>query len=275
MLRRPAILVLVALACALASAAVYAAAVGTGWAARADADALGWFTARQGTRLDGLAGDVVRLLDPRAYALLAAALAALALARGRLRHAIAAVGVLAGAALASQLLKPLLAAPRSHDAPLGAHVAEASWPSSHATGAVALALCLVLIAPPRLRPAAAVAGGAAAVVVACSVLHLGSHYPSDVLGGALVALACAALGARRAAGDRRPGAGDPAPHGGPAGRRRSRSRAPPPPSPWCSPGPAARSPSRREHTAVCAAAVPLAAAGLALVGSAAGQLSRG
>ena len=50
-----------------------------------------------------------------------------------------------------------------------------------------LALCAVLVAPPALRAATAVLGGAFAVGVGYAVLVLGWHYPSDVLGGFLVA----------------------------------------------------------------------------------------
>jgi membrane-associated phospholipid phosphatase len=50
-----------------------------------------------------------------------------------------------------------------------------------------LALCAVLVAPPALRAAAAMLGGAFAVGVGYAVLVLGWHYPSDVLGGFLVA----------------------------------------------------------------------------------------
>jgi hypothetical protein len=63
----------------------------------------------------------------------------------------------------------------------------ASWPSGHATAAMSLALCFVLAAPGRLRPAAAALGAVFAVAVSYSFLTLGWHYPSDVFGGFLVA----------------------------------------------------------------------------------------
>ena len=79
-----------------------------------------------------------------------------------------------------------------------------------------LALCAVLVAPPALRAATAIAGGLFAVGVGYAVLVLGWHFPSDVLGGFLMAgmwtsLAVAALGPlehraavrRRLAADRR------------------------------------------------------------------------
>jgi PAP2 superfamily len=107
--------------------------------------------------------------------------------------------ILLGANLTTHLLKPLLAQPRPtwllHGiSPLKA----ASWPSGHATAAMSFALCAVLAAPARWRPVVAALGAAFAVAVCYSFLALAWHYPSDVLGGFLVAtiwtlLAVAAL----------------------------------------------------------------------------------
>jgi hypothetical protein len=66
-------------------------------------------------------------------------------------------------------------------------VGGSSWPSGHATAAMSLALCAVLVARARWRPMAAAAGAAFAVAVSFSFLTLVWHYPSDVLGGFLVA----------------------------------------------------------------------------------------
>ncbi len=60
------------------------------------------------------------------------------------------------------------------------------------TAAATLACSLVLVVPPRLRPYAAVLGAAFALAVAGSVVRLGWHYPSDVVGGVLIALTWAA-----------------------------------------------------------------------------------
>jgi hypothetical protein len=60
---------------------------------------------------------------------------------------------------------------------------------------MALALCLVLVAPARWRPLAAAAGGAFAVAQAYGLLVMGWHYPSDVVGAFGVATAWLALGA--------------------------------------------------------------------------------
>ena len=82
------------------------------------------------------------------------------------------------------------------------HIGAASWPSGHATAALALVLCAVLVAPARLRLLVAVVGAVFAAPWA-SLLILAWHMPSDVIGGYLVAalwiaLAVAALRARRA-----------------------------------------------------------------------------
>jgi hypothetical protein len=50
-----------------------------------------------------------------------------------------------------------------------------------------MALCAVMVAPPRLRPTVAVVGGAFAIAVGYSILTLAWHLPSDVFGGYLVA----------------------------------------------------------------------------------------
>jgi membrane-associated phospholipid phosphatase len=133
------------------------------------------------------------LANPGPFALFAVALVLIALARRRVRTAVAVAVILVGSNLSTQLLKPALAKP---DAFPG--IGTASWPSGHATAAMALALCLVLVVPLRFRPVAAALGGLFVLAVASSVLILGHHQPSDILGGFLMAgawtgLAVAAL----------------------------------------------------------------------------------
>ncbi|MBI3270594.1 MAG: phosphatase PAP2 family protein [Planctomycetes bacterium] len=62
---------------------------------------------------------------------------------------------------------------------------DAGFPSNHAAGAVAIALVASQVWP-RWTPSFL----AAATLYAATRLCLGLHYPSDVLGGALVATAC-------------------------------------------------------------------------------------
>ena len=138
--------------------------------------------------------DIAHVADPAPYGLIGALLIGLALARGRTRVALAVIVVLLGTAVTTDyILKPLLAAPR-YDAVLGLRqVPAGSFPSGHATASMALALSAILVASQRLRPYVAAFGAVFAIVVCYSFLTLGWHYPSDVLGGYLVAGAWTAL----------------------------------------------------------------------------------
>lgn len=141
--------------------------------------------------VDTLANRLLHLLDPGWYTVWAALLVAVALLRRRPRVALAVAVVLPAAPGAAELLKPLLAHP--HASAGWEWVGPASWPSGHATAATALALCAVLVAPRRLRaPVAALACGLVAAV-ACALLILAWHMPSDVVGGVLLATLCASL----------------------------------------------------------------------------------
>ena len=97
--------------------------------------------------------------------------------------------------VASGVLKPLIGRVRPSHAPvLAARTLEAqplssaSFPSGHATTAVAGAL-----AAARVVPGASWAFWALATLMAYSRVYLGVHYPSDILGGALVGAVCAWL----------------------------------------------------------------------------------
>src|SRR4051794_20784325 len=151
-----------------------------------DVDALTGIVELNRGRPAALAEGVVHLADPAPYAIFGAGLIALALIRGRRRLALALPVVFVGAALTTEILKPLLATHRS-DGWIESHISVASWPSGHATAALTVSLCAVLVAPRRLRPAVAVLGGVFAVAVAYAILILAWHFPSDVLGGFFVA----------------------------------------------------------------------------------------
>jgi membrane-associated phospholipid phosphatase len=154
----------------------------------ADLSILKGFTGLQRPRVNGLAGVIRDLCNPGPFIALGGALIAVALLRRRPRVALAIGVFLLGANVSTELvLKPLLSAPRM----LGPHatpIPQGSYPSGHATAAMSLALALLLVVPARRRPLAAAVGAAFAVAVGYSLLTLGSHYPSDVLGGFLVAV---------------------------------------------------------------------------------------
>ena len=194
-------LLLAAVAFAVAAAVVWGAAFHTTAAARGDATVLARFLELNPPATHPLAAQVVRLADPVPVAVLTVTIAGIALVRRRVRLALAVSAALVGANVSTQALKVWTAEPRPVESPPGAHVAAQSWPSGHATAAAALALCLVVVAPSRLRPYAAMLAGVFALGVACSVLVLGWHLPSDAIGGFCVAatwtLAAVALARRR------------------------------------------------------------------------------
>jgi hypothetical protein len=102
--------------------------------------------------------------------------------------------ILLTANVTTHLLKPALADARTFDLQGIQTVYPGSWPSGHSTAAMSLALCLVLVAGPRLRPLAALVGAGFAIAMGYSLIVLGYHLPSDVLGGFLVAATFTLLG---------------------------------------------------------------------------------
>ncbi len=154
-----------------------------------DAATLQAFAALSGhTRVSQLATVLVHSVDPVKYAVFAALFVAVALLRGRRRVALAVPLAMFAASATTELLKPLVGHPRSSEWLSGGGLTGIeSWPSGHATAAMTVALCAVLVASPVLRPLVALLGTGLAVGVSYSILVLGWHFPSDVLGGFLVA----------------------------------------------------------------------------------------
>jgi|GEM_PF-571310 len=167
---------------------------------RSDVVALGDFSLFDRPPLAGPATIAVQAFNSAPYAVLIALLLLAALLQRRPRKAVAALVVLIAAPATSETLKPLLATTAGLHAGPGLHLGGGSWPSGHATTSMIFVLCAVFIAPQQLRALVAAAGAALATLVAYSILMLSWHFPSDVLGGQLVAgcwalLAIAALGA--------------------------------------------------------------------------------
>jgi membrane-associated phospholipid phosphatase len=175
-----------AAACALLFGFVLAAAYGWGPGRSLDLLGLtGFVSANQGW-LQTAAARVARLGDPAQVVLLTGVLAGLAVARGRPRVALVILALIGATSVSSQLLKELLAYPR--EAPfLDQVVGPEAFPSGHATAAMSLALAAVLAAPRRARLAAALLGALLALGVGASVVAWAWHFPSDVVGGYLLA----------------------------------------------------------------------------------------
>jgi len=160
---------------------------------RADVSILGGFAELHRPGLDRVTQFIAQLCNPHPYVVLASVPVLIALARGRPRVAITVGAIMLAANETTQLLKPLLAAPR--DTVAWDPISNASWPSGHATAAMSLALCMVIAVPARRRPVVAAVMSAFAIAVCYSFLELGWHYPSDVFGGFLIATTWTLLGA--------------------------------------------------------------------------------
>jgi membrane-associated phospholipid phosphatase len=161
---------------------------------RADQSIYSGFGGLRRPQIDPIARFIARLCDPVPYVYFSAIPPLIAALRRRARLALASGAILLGSTVTTELLKLILAHPRAASLLGGVSpVASASWPSGHATAAMALALSSVLVMPARLRPLTAGLGALFAVSVSYSFLTLGWHYPSDVFGGFLVAGVWASL----------------------------------------------------------------------------------
>ncbi len=174
----------VAIVCVAALAAVWSLAELIPAIQSKDAVTLYDFTTLSRPGVDSVAEFLLHLLDPSLFILWGIALVAVALAEERPRVAVAVALVLALAPFSADLLKPLLA--HKHDHVGGAVIGAASWPSGHSTAATALAMCAVLVAPPRLRRPVAALGAVFVLAVGIALLVLAWHMPSDVVGGILL-----------------------------------------------------------------------------------------
>ncbi len=178
---RPAILG--AAACGASAVLVWALSFRVEAMHRIDARAFLGFTGLDGARGTGIAPGLAGLADPPVFALLSGAVILLALLRRRIGTAVVIATVLLGANVATQTLKAVI------DPTRGTGLGETSWPSGHTTAAMTVALCLVLASPVRWRPYAGAVGSIYVLAVAFSLMILGWHFPSDVVGGMLVASA--------------------------------------------------------------------------------------
>ncbi len=175
--------------------ATWYAAFHIGLIEHADGSILNGFLGLKGhPHVSGAAQFIATLCNPKPYVYFAVLPVLVALARRRYRVALVLAAILLGANVTTQLVKPVLAELRT-DPQLGFNpVAPASWPSGHATAAMSFVLASVIATPARWRPLVATAGALFAIAVSYSFLTLGWHYPTDVLGGFLVAATWTLLG---------------------------------------------------------------------------------
>jgi membrane-associated phospholipid phosphatase len=209
-------LLIAAAGCAAVFGAILLAVYHTAQGRWLDNAALEGFLSTLDTQREKAAADAIAsLCDPGPFLLLAIAVIAVALLRRSPRRAAAATALMAGAAVTTQVLKPALAQARFDGSLVGFDhlvnpvIDAPAFPSGHATAAMSIALAALIVAPRALRPLTAAAGALFALAVGFSIVALGWHYPSDIVGGYLVATAWSlvTLAALRAADARWPEAG--------------------------------------------------------------------
>jgi undecaprenyl-diphosphatase len=123
------------------------------------------------------------------WVLVGTATALIALAQWRIRDAVFAVALVAGTGGLDLALKALLANPRYQPVPVDsvAYPWKDAFPSGHSAGSLAFSLAFLTVVPPSWRRPTAVAGIVFTLYISFGVLFLNYHYPSDVLGGWLLA----------------------------------------------------------------------------------------
>lgn len=175
--------VLAVLLCAL----VYVVALGTSRGLEADARALPAGTSGEAwARAHVALRRAVDTVHVATLALAAVAVSFVALRRRRPDLAFVAIATIAGANATTHVLKPLLA----HVDPLGGEASrwlDATFPSGHATATMSVALAGVIVAPRLWRPWIALAASIYVAAVGVGLVVSFAHYPSDVIGGYLVA----------------------------------------------------------------------------------------
>lgn len=149
---------------------------------------------------------VAGIVDTIPGLLLGGVVLATAIARRRPRLALLVAVIMFGACESTELVKALLSVPRHSPLLAPQQVSTHSFPSGHSTAIMAIALCAVLVAPPRWRTRVAALGALLTLAVSFALLPLKWHFPTDVLGGYLMAGAWAGFGvaALRAADARWP-----------------------------------------------------------------------
>jgi membrane-associated phospholipid phosphatase len=172
-------LLIAAAACAVAVAATGVLALAVAATGRVDLRVSLAISRLDTSRSNALIDAVTHLADPVPYAVAGLVLVAIASRRGDRRLALAIPPLFVVTGLTTEILKRVTDSARWFDAPL--------WPSGHATAAVTMALCAVLVSPRRLQVAVAVAGGVFAAAVSGAMVARSSHMASDVIAGALIA----------------------------------------------------------------------------------------
>ena len=136
-------------------------------------------------RVGGVVATVLSAMSVVSVLVAAGVVAFIALARRRVAVGLAALALIAGATLTSQLLKDHLVRPNLGVDPERASAGN-SLPSGHATVAASVAVALVLVLPPKARGPGAVIGVGYAALVGVATMSAGWHRPSDSIAAFLI-----------------------------------------------------------------------------------------
>jgi membrane-associated phospholipid phosphatase len=162
-------------------------AYGTWSAQRLDNAISARFVAAAGGWIEPLASGLTVLGDMPALLSMLAIACGIGWARGRPRGIAAAVVVVAGANLTTQVLKVALSHPRARHFLGAENGAWDGFPSGHVTAVASIAIAFAFVVPQTFLPAVAAVGASLVAAMGCAVLVLNWHYPSDVVGGVFVA----------------------------------------------------------------------------------------
>jgi membrane-associated phospholipid phosphatase len=156
-----------------------------------DAAALHGFVAIYRPSIDWPANALANSCNPVPYALACIIVIGVAVKVRGLRTAAVIGFFLAAANASSQLLKPALAYHRElyHTHWHLYNLGDAAYPSGHATAAMSISVAVVMIVSRSYRPLVAALGAAFTLAVSFALLILKWHFPSDIVGGYLVATA--------------------------------------------------------------------------------------
>jgi membrane-associated phospholipid phosphatase len=181
--------------------AVTAVALWTAGGQDLDQTAMTTVEAGRDTRLAVLS--VLGYVSIGAVAVTAVVAVGLALLRGEVRLAVAAVAVIGGANVTTQLLKASVLERTEFASGLFAHN---SLPSGHTTVVAATLGALCLVSPTWLRPLVLAAGSFAVTLTGASTVVAGWHRPADVVAAVVVSLVWTAAAALVVGGSTRGGA---------------------------------------------------------------------
>ena len=176
-----------AVACAALTALVGAAALRGSHVRATDLTLLRYARSLNASWNDWFFNLVAHSADVVPFLIVSVLLVGAAWRRGRSDLAIGAALALAGSSVSSQLLKHVLAQPRSTSWLSAAEIGDGAWPSGHATAATALVIAALIALPAGGRRVTALLALPYLALVSLALATMLWHYPSDIVGGWLLA----------------------------------------------------------------------------------------